>query len=68
MMQQLMQSVGVGLSALIVHLSTVMHGRVSIVAEDVSHGFFAIGLLSALSAIVFYLLPPTAGSELTPGR
>jgi EmrB/QacA subfamily drug resistance transporter len=68
MMQQLMQSVGVGLSALIVHMSTVMHGRVDIVADDVSHGFFAIGLLSALSAVVFYLLPPTAGAELTPQR
>jgi EmrB/QacA subfamily drug resistance transporter len=68
MMQQLMQSVGVGLSALIVHLSTVMHGRVNMTAGDISHGFFAIGLLSALSAIIFYLLPPTAGSELTARR
>jgi EmrB/QacA subfamily drug resistance transporter len=66
MMQQLMQSLGVGLSALVVHLSTVMHGHGDIItAQDVSLGFFAIGLLSALSVIVFYLLPATAGSELT---
>jgi EmrB/QacA subfamily drug resistance transporter len=66
MMQQLMQSFGVGLTALVVHLSTVMHGHGDIItAGDVSHGFFAIGLLSVLSVIVFYLLPATAGSELT---
>jgi EmrB/QacA subfamily drug resistance transporter len=65
MMQQLMQSFGVGLSALVVHLSTVLHGRIDIVASDVSIGFFTIGLLSAMSIIVFYLLPPSAGSELT---
>jgi EmrB/QacA subfamily drug resistance transporter len=66
MMQQLMQSFGVGLTALVVHLSTVLHGHGEIItASDVSHGFFAIGLLSALSVIVFYLLPATAGSELT---
>ena len=66
MMQQLMQSFGVGLTALVVHLSTVMHGHGDVItAADVSLGFFAIGLLSALSVIVFYLLPATAGSELT---
>jgi EmrB/QacA subfamily drug resistance transporter len=66
MMQQLMQSFGVGLTALVVHISTVMHGHGDVItAGDVSFGFFAIGLLSALSVIMFYLLPPTAGSELT---
>ena len=66
MMQQLMQSIGVGLTALVVHISTVAHGHGDIIhASDVSYGFFAIGALSALSVIIFYLLPPTAGSELT---
>jgi MFS family permease len=61
-----LQSFGVGLTALVVHLSTVLRGHGDIItAGDVSHGFFAIGLLSALSVIVFYLLPATAGSELT---
>ena len=69
MMQQLMQSFGVGLTALVVHLSTVLHGHGDVItAADVSFGFFAIGLLSALSVIIFYLLPPTAGSELTGRR
>ncbi len=66
MMQQLMQSIGVGLTALVVHISTVVHGHGDIIhASDVSYGFFAIGVLSALSVIVFYRLPATAGSELT---
>jgi EmrB/QacA subfamily drug resistance transporter len=66
MMQQLMQSFGVGLTALVVHISTVVNGHGDVItAQDVSFGFFSIGLLSALSVIIFYLLPPTAGSELT---
>jgi EmrB/QacA subfamily drug resistance transporter len=66
MMQQLMQSIGVGLTALVVHISTVAHGHGDIIhASDVSYGFFAIGALSALSVIVFYRLPAAAGSELT---
>jgi EmrB/QacA subfamily drug resistance transporter len=66
MMQQLMQSFGVGLTALVVHVSTVVNGHGDVItAQDVSFGFFTIGLLSALSVIIFYLLPPTAGSELT---
>lgn len=66
MMQQLMQSFGVGMAALVVHLSTALHGRDHIItAQDVSIGFFTIGLLCALSVIIFYRLPATAGSELT---
>lgn len=65
MMQQLMQSFGVGLTALVVHVSAVLHGHPEIVAGDVAFGFFTIAALSALSVIVFYLLPKTAGSELT---
>jgi hypothetical protein len=69
MMQQLMQSFGVGLTALVVDLSTVLHGHSHIItAADVSLGFFTIAALSALSTVIFYLLPPGAGSELTGSR
>ena len=63
--QQLTQSLGVGLVALVVHLSTVLHGHTAIRADDVAPGFFTIGLLAASSAFIFYRLPMGAGSELT---
>ena len=59
---------GIGLTALVVHISTVINGHGDVItASDVAHGFFAIGTLSALSVIIFYLLPATAGAELTGG-
>ncbi|MGH6770616.1 MAG: MFS transporter [Xanthobacteraceae bacterium] len=65
MAQQLTQSFGVGLAALVVHLSMVMHGRTSLTPDDVALAFFALGGLAAASAVIFYLLPAQAGSELT---
>jgi hypothetical protein len=65
MAQQLMQSVGVGLTALVVHLSMVLHGRNALTPDDVALGFFTIGLLSIVSIVIFYALPARAGSELT---
>ncbi|MCC6888510.1 MAG: MFS transporter [Hyphomicrobiales bacterium] len=65
MIQQVVQSFGVGLSALVVHVSTVLHGRTQIETGDVALSFFAIGLLSSLSVLIFLRLPPSAGSELT---
>jgi EmrB/QacA subfamily drug resistance transporter len=65
MAQQLMQSVGVGFAALVVHIGMVLHGRSALTQEDVALGFFAIGALAIASAAVFYRLPASAGSELT---
>jgi EmrB/QacA subfamily drug resistance transporter len=65
MAQQLSQSFGVGLAALVVHLSTVMHGRAELMPDDVALAFFTFGGLAVVSAVVFYLLPAQAGSELT---
>jgi hypothetical protein len=63
--QQLAQSLGVGLVALVVHLSTVMHGRADMTPDDVALGFFSIALLAMVSTVIFYRLPVGAGSELT---
>jgi EmrB/QacA subfamily drug resistance transporter len=66
MAQQLSQSVGVGLAALIVHLSLMWHERTTLVAGDVALAFFVLGSLSFLSAYIFWRLPAHAGAEITP--
>lgn len=64
MVQQLAQSFGVGLVALIVHLSLVWHARAVVTAPDVGLGYFALGTLALVSSAIFYLLPERAGAEL----
>jgi EmrB/QacA subfamily drug resistance transporter len=64
MVQQLMQSFGVGLVALIVHLSLIWHERAAIAAQDVALAYFALGAMSLVSAVIFSSLPQRAGAEL----
>jgi MFS family permease len=68
MVQQLMQSVGVGLAALVVHVSLTWHDRTVLVHDDVAPAYFTLGLMSLLSAVVFWLLPASAGAELSERR
>jgi EmrB/QacA subfamily drug resistance transporter len=65
MAQQLAQCIGVGIAAVVVHLSLVWHARGAIMSEDVGFGYFTLGLASLLSAIIFYRLPAHAGKELS---
>jgi EmrB/QacA subfamily drug resistance transporter len=65
MTQQLFQCFGVGMVALIVHLSLLWHGRSMIMSEDVGLGYFTLGLASLVSTVIFYLLPAHAGAELS---
>jgi EmrB/QacA subfamily drug resistance transporter len=64
MAQQLAQSFGVGLAALVVHLSLTWHERAAITSDDVGLAYFIIGFLVLTSVLVFYRLPPHAGIEL----
>jgi hypothetical protein len=64
MAQQLTQSFGVGLAALVVHLSLVWHARAAIAPEDVALGYFTIGAMALASVVIFYRLPAQAGIEL----
>jgi EmrB/QacA subfamily drug resistance transporter len=68
MLQQLSQSVGVGLSAGVVHLSLLWHGRTDVSPADVALGFFVIGACSLSSCLVFYRLPHDAGMQLSGRR
>jgi hypothetical protein len=65
MAQQLAQSFGVGLVALVVHLSLTWHDRVAIVPADIGLGYFTIGFLVLMSTVIFYRLPAEAGAELS---
>jgi hypothetical protein len=65
MAQQLAQSFGVGLVALVVHLSLTWHDRIAIAPEDLALGYFTIGAMALASAVVFYRLPSEAGAELS---
>ena len=66
MTQQLAQSFGVGLAALVIHLSLLWRGKPDLAAADIAPGFFAIGLISLASVLVFTRLPPEAGAALGP--
>jgi hypothetical protein len=65
MAQQLAQCIGVGMAALIVHLSLLWHGRAAIMADDVAFGYYTIGAAALVSTVIFYLLPAHAGAELS---
>jgi EmrB/QacA subfamily drug resistance transporter len=65
MAQQLAQSFGVGLVALMVHLSLLWHDRSAIAPADVALGYFTIGCLSLAAVVIFYRLPSHAGFELS---
>lgn len=64
MVQQLMQSLGVGLAALVVHLSLVWHERTTVAPDDVTPAYFMLGLMSIASVVIFWLLPAQAGAAL----
>src|SRR5882757_1152994 len=68
MTQQLMQSIGVGVGALVLHLSLVWHDRTAVVPGDISAAYFTIGGLSLAAVIVFWLLPAQAGAQLSDRR
>ena len=65
MAQQLTQSIGVGLAALVVHISLSWHERSTLTPDDVAPAFFTLGLLSVASAVIFWRLPRNAGAELS---
>ena len=68
MTQQLMQSIGVGVGALVIHLSLVWNDRSAVTPDDIAPAFFLLGGASLASVIIFWLLPAAAGSELSKRR
>lgn len=68
MIQQLSQSIGIGLAALLVHHMMVGNGHAAITAEDVRPVLGIIGALSGAGLFFFLWLPRDAGAELSGRR
>lgn len=65
MAQQLFLTLGVGLGALILHLSQVWRGATAVTAIDLIPAYLFIGFLSLLSVLFFIRLSPDVGEEMS---
>ena len=64
MVQQLVQSIGIGLSASLLHVLMQLHGTTKLTAEVVTPAFIIAGLFTMISMLWFVRLPPDAGDEM----
>jgi MFS family permease len=66
--QQVWMSLGVGIAALVLHLSTSFRGGTELSRGDVAIAFILNGVFALVSILFFILLPPDAGSEVSSHR
>lgn len=64
MVQQLVQSIGIGLSASLLHLLMTLQGATRLTVEVVSPAFIIVGLVTMISMFWFVRLPNDAGDEM----
>jgi EmrB/QacA subfamily drug resistance transporter len=64
MMQQLVQSVGIGFAAMLLHLLMRWQGQTHLTAESIGPAFLIIGALTLVSLAWFIPLPRDAGDEM----
>jgi len=64
MVQQLVQSIGIGLSASLLHLLMTLQGETRLTVEVVSPAFIVAGLFTMISMLWFVRLPADAGDEM----
>jgi len=65
MAQQLSQSLGIGLAAILLGAIKAAHHSPRLTAADISPAFIAVGLLSLLGLIFYLPLPRNAGAEVS---
>ena len=65
MLVQVSMAVGVGIGALTLQASPLLHGRTAALLADYRWAFALVGLLGMVSALRFLRLPPGAGAEVT---
>jgi EmrB/QacA subfamily drug resistance transporter len=68
MMQQLVQSIGIGLAATLMHAFMTMRGDTHLTAEAISPAFVVVGLVTLISLAFFIPLPRNAGDEMNGRR
>lgn len=68
MMQQLVQSIGIGLAALLMHVFMTLRGDTHLTAEAISPAFVVVGLVTLISLAFFFPLPRDAGDEMNGRR
>lgn len=64
MVQQLVQSIGIGLSASLLHILMTLKGSTRLTVEVVSPAFIAVGLVTMISMFWFARLPADAGDDM----
>ena len=64
MAQQLVQSVGIGLAATLIHTFTRLAGQDQMTAETISPAFLVIGAVTFISLAFYIPLPRDAGDEM----
>ncbi|MEO6341392.1 MAG: DHA2 family efflux MFS transporter permease subunit [Caulobacteraceae bacterium] len=68
MLQQLSQSIGVGLAAILLHATLRYHHTTELTAETIAPAFAVVGALSLLALLFFSRLPANAGAEVSGRR
>jgi EmrB/QacA subfamily drug resistance transporter len=63
--QQVSVSLGVATGAMVLEMSEVLSGRAHPVTADFAAAFVAVGLVSAVSVLLMFRLPMTAGDEIS---
>ncbi|MBR7620439.1 MFS transporter [Phenylobacterium sp. 20VBR1] len=64
MAQQLVQSIGIGLAALLLHMLMVSKGQTHMTAATIAPAFVIIGAITFISILFFIPLPKDAGDEM----
>ena len=65
MFQQLAQSLGVGLAAMLIHYTVTLRHSPSLESADITPAFAVVAALSLVALIFFFGLPADAGSEVS---
>ncbi|MCC7267543.1 MAG: MFS transporter [Caulobacteraceae bacterium] len=64
MCQQLVQSIGIGVAAMLIHVFMVTRGESQLTVAAISPAFVVIGAITLISILFFLPLPANAGDEL----